>query len=723
MSKHNISRRTFIEAGALGAAGVCAAGASSAALLENAQAQNNKTPTVEKVSTLCDGCGNKCGMTVSVRDGKAWCATGAAGHPNSGGHLCGRGHGLIASVYSKDRLTKPLKKNGENFNEISWEQAFNEIGSALKTSGEKTAVLQSRSNCTPFTKRLVQSLGSAHYYDDSALHDACITAAIECVSGAYTTPDVKNAKYALMLDKSTYDGMRPAELSEFSERHADDSLKVVLVDPRKTAFGRCADEWLPIVPGTELALLIGIAQQLINNNLYNKEFVSTNTKGFDEFAAEMRKYDLAWASEKTGIGASKIASIAAELATNAPASFVDMPWAGTFGAGYKNSFDTCRMVYLINAMLGNINRKGGLICGKTPYVSDDALEAAGIKKLAKVDGKPEGSEASFASSSCVAAIDAMKNGKITTAVVVESNPLLDYPGGTKVKDALEKLNCLVVCDQFMTETAKQANYVLPLDSYLESAGTPVTVGAYTSVVACRRPAIERIHKNTRSIDEVVVGLAKGAGKSSDFDFSLSDFNKAWLCAADIKEGALETESFSAIAGSRVSEGKLPYLRTESGKIEFSSEVAKNAGANAVPTWEEPQNAASKEIPHLLIGEQVHHTSSFTTASSKLMAVSKMYNLDAAWVNSCIAQEKGINEGDNIKLTTSQGSITVRAHVTGLISPSAVWVPAHYGATSDGISQACGFGAAVKQLVGTTTDKTTGAAMMCETTVSIEKAGA
>lgn len=182
------------------------------------------------------------------------------------------------------------------------------------------------------------------------------------------------------------------------------------------------------------------------------------------------------------------------------------------------------------------------------------------------------------------------------------------------------------------------------------------------------------------------------------------FVELLCCNVFASNSALETESFSAIAGSRVSEGKLPYLRTESGKIEFSSEVAKNAGANAVPTWEEPQNAASKEMPHLLIGEQVHHTSSFTTASSKLMAVSKMYNLDAAWVNSCIAQEKGINEGDNIKLTTSQGSITVRAHVTGLISPSAVWVPAHYGATSDGISQACGFGAAVKQLVGTTTDK-------------------
>ena len=723
MSEKTVTRRGFV-AGAAGAAALAGcAGYASLGAWDEAFAKPPKSAETNQVHTLCDGCGNKCGMVAWVRDGKVWRVSGETGHPCSGGRLCGRGQGLISVASSEDRLTKPLKKNGTKFEEISWDDAFAQIGSALKSAGSKAAVLQARGNCTPFTKRLAQSLGSAHYYDDSAVHDADISAAIECVAGAYAAPDVKNAEYALMLDKSTYDGTRPAEMAEFAAKRDDDDSKVVLVDPRMSSFGRVVDEWVPIIPGTELAFLIGIASELVRNGHYDEKFLAANAAGFAEFAKEMREYDLAWASEKTGIADSVIGGIAAQLWEHAPASFVDMPWAGTFGAGYKNSFDTCRMAYLINAMLGNFNRKGGWICGTTPYVSDDALAKAGIKKLASVSGKPAGGAASFASASCVAAIDAMKSGDISAAIVFESNPVLDYPGGSKVSDALGKLDCLVVCDQFMTETAQIADYVLPLDSYLECDGTPVTVGAETSVVAARHAAIERINENTRSIDEVVCGLAEAAGHGDDFDFSLADYNKAWLTAAGLKEGILDDQAFSAIAGSAVSEGVMPYLRTASGKIEFSSDAAKAAGASAVPTWTDTQEPASEEIPHLLVGEQIVHSGTFTTEAAKLMEISKKYNLDAAWINADVAKKKGIAEGDKVKLSTAEGSVTVRAHVTGLISPAAVWVPAHYGATSDKLAEAKGFGAAVKQLVPTATDSVTGAAMMGEAVVSIEKAGA
>ena len=168
---------------------------------------------------------------------------------------------------------------------------------------------------------------------------------------------------------------------------------------------------------------------------------------------------------------------------------------------------------------------------------------------------------------------------------------------------------------------------------------------------------------------------------------------------------------------------MPYLRTASGKIEFASDAAKAAGASAVPTWADAQETASEETPHLLVGEQIIHSGTFTTEAAKLMEISKKYNLDAAWINADVAEKKGISEGDKVKLSTAEGSVTVRAHVTGLICPAAVWVPAHYGASSDKLAEAAGFGAAVKQLVPTATDSVTGAAMMGEAVVSIEKAGA
>ncbi len=124
-----------------------------------------------------------------------------------------------------------------------------------------------------------------------------------------------------------------------------------------------------------------------------------------------------------------------------------------------------------------------------------------------------------------------------------------------------------------------------------------------------------------------------------------------------------------------------------------------------------------------MGEQNVQFATSTLAAPKLTEISKKYNLDAAWINADVAEKKGISDGDSVKLTTVEGSVTVRARVTGRICPSAVWMPAHYGATAAKITEAAGFGAAPKKLIPVATDAATGAALMGETVVSIEKAGA
>ncbi len=722
MSEKTVTRRGFV-AGAAGAAALAGcAGYAGLGAWDEAFAKPPKSAETKQVHTLCDGCPNKCGMVAWVRDGKAWRVSGETGHPYSRGHLCGRGEGLISAVYSEDRLTKPLKKNGSKFEEISWDEAFEQIGSALKSAGSKAAVLQARGNYAPFAKRLVAALGSAHYYDDAAIRNAGIAAASRCIgTGANATPDCANFRYAVLLDQSGADGLCPADAASYAER-ADES-ELVLVDPRMGSIGRVADEWVPIVPGTELAFLIGIASELVRNGHYDEEFLAANAAGFEEFAAEMRTYDLAWASEKTGIADSKIAGIAAKLWESAPASFISVPRGGDFGASYKNSFDAGRLVCLINAMLGNFNELGGLSFNTVPSVDDDALAAQGIKKLSAVSGKPAGGTATFADASCVAAIDAMKSGEITAAVVVESNPVLDYPGGQKVSDALGALECLVVCDQFMTETAELADYVLPLDSYLECGGTPVVVNGTASGVAVRHAAIDRVNEGTRALDEVFAGLAEAAGEGDAIDFDAEGYTEAWLSAVGLSADALATQAFTGFHGADGAIGSAPAFKTASGKIDFASSAAAAAGYSKVPGWTDPQEPASEETPHLLVGEQNVQFATSTLAAPKLTEISKKYNLDAAWINADVAEKKGISDGDSVKLTTVEGSVTVRARVTGRICPSAVWMPAHYGATAAKITEAAGFGAAPKKLIPVATDAATGAALMGETVVSIEKAGA
>ncbi len=734
MSERAITRRGFLAAGAGATLVAASAGLAGFPVWQQAVAAEDASSgasAATQAKTLCAGCGNHCGMTVWMRDGKVWRLEGDPTHSNSKGRMCGRGQGLASLVYSEDRLASPLKRNerGE-LAEASWDEVLSDIaGKVNAVDPKRVALFQAGGTQEVFLKRFATAIGTANVYSDNALHDADISAVIEAISGAYPAPDVEGARYIVMLDKSTYDGWRPAEAAEFAEVHEAGTCKVVLVDPRLTAFGSMADEWVPVRPGYELAFLLGVAGELVRNGTYDKKFIAANANGFDDFAAAMSGYTLDWASEQTGIPSSKIAEIASSLAEAAPHCFVDLPWAGTFGGGYRNSFETVRMVYLVNAMLGNFNQEGGWIFGNTPYVTDDMLDPAVVPPQQPVQGYPLGAEnAPLAwGDSCIAGIEAIASGNVDVAFFVETNPVLDYSSGSEVADDLDKLSCMVVCDTVLTETAQLADYVLPLTSYLEHGDVVETVAAKVSVAAMRKPVVDRVYPETRTVEEVFKGLCDACGHGDAIPFGLADYNRAWAQAAKLDYDALDSEATVLIKGSDVKYGAMPYLRTESGKIDFTSSKLADSGLSAVPGWIDPNATASPADGQLrlLIGEQIVQTHTFTVDAPQLTEVSKLYELDRAWINAGTAAGLGISDGDEIELSRNNGDITVRvkAKVTGRIHPDAIWLPAHYGVTSPDRTEATGFGVAAKQLVPLNMEPGTGAAMMNEGVVSVRKVGA
>lgn len=729
MSATKITRRSFL-AGTAGVAALAGCGAwASSNAWSPAYAEDETEPTVppKQIHTVCDGCPNQCGMVAYTTEGELWRVTGEAGHPHSGGYLCGRGQGYAGIAYSEDRLTQPLKKNeAGTFDAIDWDTALSEIAQKLTAAKpEEVAIFQARSSCKPFAKRFADALGSANYFTDAAIHDADIYAAIKAIAGTeLPLPDPANAQYIVMLDKSTNDTVLPADAEAFAELH-DRGAQMVLVDSRITPFVREADEWVPIVPGTELAFLLGIAGQLIRTNAYDTTFVTTYGEGFEEFAKEMKQYTLEWASDKTGISSDKLGAIANSLASAAPACYVDMPTGGTFGAAYGNSVDTVRMVYLLNALLGNFNQKGGWIFGKLPLVDDAALEGQGITTI------PTGTASALAAdvapltsgNSCVAAVQAINEGSIKDAIIVETNPVRDYPAAAYVTQALDKLDCLVVCDSFMNETAELADYVLPLDTYLEHSNTVQMVPAMTSVAALRNPAIERIHPETRSVDEVFCALGQACQLGDAFNFTLEDYNRAACAVMGVSYDGLVSQGVSTIPNSALSWGDVPTFATESGKLLFSCQAFADAGLSAVPQWSEPSMRASEAMPRLLVGEEATQYDTYTIDDDQLMEYAKKYELDKTWINADLAEEFSIANGDIVEIQTSEGTIEAPVKVTQQIMPEAVWMPAHFGCTAEQVKQAYGFGVAPKQLIAMNLEPATGAAMMNDVTVAIRKVGA
>lgn len=723
-----LTRRSFLAAGAAVGAAAAFGGVGVGGLRNEAFAWG-EDHVVEYAATTCDGCGNKCGMGTWTQDGALWRFMGLENHPFAHGHLCVRGLGYTASAYSEDRLTMPLKNDGQgNFSAVSWDEAIADIASRIKeTDPARVALFQdSRATDQYYAQRFMNALGSANYYTGIVLSDMDILTGITNILGVFPAPHAEGSKYIVLLDKSYYEGVRPAETEEII-RVRENGGNVVAVDPRLPSVGALADEWVCVRPGYELAFLLGVMGHLLNNDLYDKAFVEANGAGFDEFAKSMRAYDAAWASEKTGVPEEKIVEIAEGLAAAAPHCYVDMQWAGTVGSGYRNSAETVRCILLLNAMLDNFNQEGGWVFPLGPWVDDSAFDASVFKPVGYPKNYAIGAGvhplAYMYANDCQAAMAAAAEGALGVASFFGSNPLADYPQAAMTAEDVANIGFKVVVDGFMTETAKTADYVLPEVSYLERRGIVGTATAPVTVATLRNPAIEQVHPETKPTYQIIVDLAEACGLGEYFTFTLDQLNETYCAAYGVSYDALKSDGLAPIPGCELEFGSVPMFATKSGKIEFSCEAYAVGEMKAVPTWIEPAATPADGSLRLITGDQVFQNKTYTRASDKLTQIAKDFEADRVWIASSRAAELGIADGDTVELSNENGAVQVEVRVTGRIHHDAAYLPPHYGCASEEIRTAFGFGASHKALVTRQAEPESGAGMLQEVLVNVKKVGA
>ncbi len=723
-----LTRRSFLAAGAAVGA-VAAFGGVGVGGLRNEAFAWGEDHVVEYAATTCDGYGNKCGMGTWTQDGALWRFMGLENHPFAHGHLCVRGLGYTASAYSEDRLTTPLKNDGQgNFSAVSWGAAIADIASRIKeTDPARVALFQdSRATDQYYAQRFMNVLGSANYYTDTVLSDMDILTGITNILGVFPAPHAEGSKYIVLLDKSYYEGVRPAETEEII-RVRENGGNVVAVDPRLPSVGALADEWVCVRPGYELAFLLGVMGHLLNNDLYDKAFVEANGAGFDEFAESVRAYDAAWESEKTGVPEEKIVEIAEGLAAAAPHCYVDMQWAGTVGSGYRNSAETVRCILLLNAMLDNFNQEGGWVFPLGPWVDDSAFDASVFKPVGYPKNYAIGAGvhplAYMYANDCQAAMAAAAEGALGVALFFGSNPLADYPQAAMTVEDVANIGFKVVVDGFMTETAKTADYVLPEVSYLERRGIVGTATAPMTVATLRNPAIEQVHPETKPTYQIIVDLAEACGLGEYFTFTLDQLNETYCAAYGVSYDALKSDGLAPIPGCELEFGSVPMFATKSGKIEFSCEAYAVGEMKAVPTWIEPAATPADGSLRLITGDQVFQNKTYTRASDKLTQIAKDFEADRVWIASSRAAELGIADGDTVELSNENGAVQVEVRVTGRIHHDAAYLPPHYGCASEEIRTAFGFGASHKALVTRQAEPESGAGMLQEVLVNVKKVGA
>lgn len=734
MSENAITRRSFL-AGSAGVAALAAAGGymSFGAWQQACADEPDADGGSWSAYTMCNACSSKCGYKAYVKSGRLSKLIASEHDAHAKGKICARGYGYPSIAYSEDRLTDPLKKNDKGeFEKISWEQAYQEIGDKVKAildaeGPQALALVQDpRPSGGYYTKRFLDALGSPNYYTHGAACNISKAAGYTQVIGASDfSADVANSKMIMYIGRSVADAIRPSHLQGLQKAH-EKGAKVVMVDPRCNNSTVFADEWLPINPGTDLAFILAMSHVLIRDGIYAKDYVEANATGFDEFAAGVKDCTPAWAEEICGIAASDIERLAVEFAQAAPAACIDAGWRGGFGNQYANSGETARAIAVFNTLLGCWNQKGGALL--TSSVSAGKLDEEKFPPVPKPEGKKAGSEEYPLSSSSmgvnVFAASQAKEGKIKGMFFYNSNMVAGYSNPAYLQECLDALDLCVVIDIQMSETALCADYVLPECSFLERLELPAFNGGKVPSVSLRDKVLDLIHPNTKPCDEIFKGLAEACGVGEYFPFTVEELADAQLQSVGSSLADLRRVGTIEFPEKAFEYGKTPKWKTPSEKIQFTSEKCAKAGYTAAPTWVAPavMPAGGNQF-RMITGKQAIHSHTMTANCKPLMAITEDYDLTRIWMNADRAAALGIKDGDEVEVSNDLHTGRCRVKVTQRMNPTAIFMPPAYGCSSEQQHTAYGIGLRSTDFSPYQLEPGYGSTMSHEVLVTVKKVGA
>jgi len=716
-----ISRRTFLKASA--AAGALATLGSGFTVLPKVRPV--EAATKEKVvPSICEMCGVKCGILVRVREGRVVKIEGNPKDPQANGRLCARGNAGMKTLYDPDRLKSPLKRTGEGqFQPITWEEAFKEIGEKLKELrhryGPQSLVwLAHPELIAPWEKHFMAAFGSPNYTGHGPTCYSSRNVAFEQMYGGVPGTDYANVRYYIALGRNLTGGIKNPDIQKIVAAK-EKGAKLVAVDPRLSEFAFFADEWIPIRPGTDLALILAMIHVIINENLYDAAFVAERTVGFEELKAGVTTYTPEWAAQITGIEASTITRLARELAAAKPAAVVDPGWHAVTGSQYFNSLQTARAVAALNSLLGNLGAKGGLtfppkiklgdpspLMGPKPQaINAPRWDGAGAGKWALI--KAHGMIQLFPQR-----VKENDPYPIKAVIINHLNPVRSCPDSQAFIEALKKLELMVAIDIQMNDTAYYAHYILPESTYLERYDPIMTVG---NKVILRQPAVPPLF-DTKGGEEIIAGLAEACGLGEYFRFTLEHYNNALLAPLGLTQEKLAQEGVAEVPAEKPDYTK---LNTPSGKIELACPAFVKVGSTLTPAWEPPKVQPKEDNFRFIQGHVPVHTHTTTDNNAYLMALMPENEL---WIHPSRAAKLGIKSGDMVEVASEVGKVRVKARVTEGIHPEAVFLAHGFGCLVPVKRLAYNRGANDSMLIPIMAAPISGAAAQCETLVTVRKVG-
>lgn len=699
------------------------------------------------VPGVCDLCSSGCGALARVADGKVVKLEGSPMHPINMGALCPKGQAAPELLYNPDRLKTPLKRDratGQT-EAISWDEAAQLVAeklSAARQAGHPEAVAMlygdTRGQQRSFFKRFMDAVGSPNLVSKESLNTAAAKLGVWLTQGTYALPvyDLENANYILSfganLLEAGWNPQRTISGWSYGRRGRANRNKIVVIDPRQAIQGSKADEWIPIKPGTDAALALGMAYVIIKSNLFDSEMVHNFGFGFEDFLGEggktrkgfktfvLENFDPAKVEQITGVPATTIARLAGEFASNRP-SVAMLPGKGGLLNGSINGVYAAMAIHALNALVGALEAPGGVLTQQYfpipeyPALPKDPIAEKG-RAAERVDGAgtvfPLGWHAYQAVAERV-----LEGYPLDVLFLYDSNPVFEAPGGAKFAQAFEKIPFIVSFSTFMDESAELADLVLPEPTFLERWGDDYIEGLGYPGIALRQPAIEPLYDTMNTCDFLLkVAQTMGGEVAQAFpwksyeevlQFRLKDVGADWDTLKEL--GVWLTPGYrSAKRGSErwfniVGRDRLRAPRD--GYFDFYSRelfalfgkknkadlakygVSVTGDATALPHYEEVTYAGEGELTLnvftlLSLGPKSAAANLPTLQEISGMTVRTTWD---SWLemNPETARELGLKENDQVTVESPFGKVTTQLKLVRGTRPDVVNMPFNQGHTAVG----------------------------------------
>ena len=640
-----------------------------------------------EVKTTCPYCGCGCEMYLGVRGNKIVSSRGVKENPANQGNLCVKGRFGYEFVNHPDRLTTPLIKKNGKLVKATWDEALTLIAKKLgKYKGNKFALLAS-AKATNEDNYALQKFTRAVMGTNNVDHCARLCHAPTVAglkqsfgSGAMTnnTQDIGKAKCIFAIGTNTTDAH---PIIALQVKYAAKKGTLIVANPRKIDLVRHAKIFLQHNPGSDVALMMGMARVIVDEKLLDKKFIESKTEGFAEFKKSLTNFDLETAEKITGVPKDKIAEAARIYATSGASSILFAMGITQHTHGTDNVLATSNLALLtgnigkegagVNPLRGQNNVQGACDLGSLPnvYPGYQAVNNADVHKKFEKAWKAKLSDK--AGLTHLEIFEAIDSGKVKCLYTAGENPVLSEADSNHVIAAIKKLEFFITQDIFLTETAQLADVVLPAATFAEKEGS------FTNTE--RR--VQRVRKVIEPIGEAKADWKIMGELAAKMGVSGLEFNSA---AEIMDEIAAVSPIYHGISFKRLEKtGGLQWpcldAKHPGTPILHVGKFATASGKGIFKPLEYKPSAElpDKEYPLVLTTDRSIFHFHTATMSRKVKGLEQLRSHEVVRINPIDAKNLKITDGQKITVVSRRGRVTAAAKITDTSSPGVIAMTFHF----------------------------------------------